>query len=148
LAVAAIIAGWALAQQPTFLPGLTIEEAAAGDATLVATLVGLVAGLAIVLPSLFLLFRLVLRGRFDAATLQETDAGPGTTAPGGIPRGVRGATAVCLLAGVALVLFGGDLAAVVGVLGLLAFCALATVALLQPADLGSGPSHRSRRLPP
>jgi cytochrome d ubiquinol oxidase subunit II len=137
LAVAAIIAGWALAQQPTFLPGLTIEEAAAGDATLVATLVGLVAGLAIVLPSLFLLFRLVLRGRFDAATLQVTDAGSGTAAPGGIPRVVRRATAVCLLAGVALVLFGGDLAAVVGALALLAFCALATVALLQPADLGS-----------
>ena len=34
VAVAAIIAGWALAQQPTFLPGLTIEQAAAGDATL------------------------------------------------------------------------------------------------------------------
>jgi cytochrome bd ubiquinol oxidase subunit II len=137
LAVAAIIAGWALAQQPTFLPGLTIEEAAAGDATLVATLVGLVAGLAIVLPSLFLLFRLVLRGRFDAATLQETDAGPLTAIPGGIRRGIRGATAACLLAGVALVLFGGDLAAVIGALALLAFCALATVTLLQPADLGS-----------
>jgi cytochrome d ubiquinol oxidase subunit II len=138
LAVAAIIAGWALAQQPTFLPGLTIEEAAASDATLVATLVGLVAGLVIVLPSLFLLFRLVLRGRFDAATQQETDAGPLTAGwSGGIPRGVRGVTAVFLLAGVALVLFGGDLAAVVGALALLAVCALATVGLLQPADLGS-----------
>ena len=62
VAVAAIIAGWALAQQPTVLPGLTIEAAAAGDATLVATLIGLVVGLAIVLPSLFVLFRLVLRG--------------------------------------------------------------------------------------
>jgi cytochrome d ubiquinol oxidase subunit II len=138
LAVAAIIAGWALAQQPTFLPGLTIEEAAASDATLVATLVGLVAGLVIVLPSLFLLFRLVLRGRFDAAAQQETDAGPLTAGwSGGIPRGVRGVTAVFLLAGVALVLFGGDLAAVVGALALLAVCALATVGLLQPADLGS-----------
>ena len=28
-AVAAIIAGWALAQRPTFLPGLTIQQAAA-----------------------------------------------------------------------------------------------------------------------
>jgi len=46
---------------------------------------------------------------------------------------------VCLLSGVALVLFGGDRAAVAGALALLAFCALATVALLQPADLDSRP---------
>ena len=30
LAIAAIIAGWALARWPTILPGLTIEQAAAG----------------------------------------------------------------------------------------------------------------------
>src|SRR6266567_8014829 len=51
LAVAAIIAGWALAQSPVFLEGLTVREAAAGPDTLVAVL----AGAAILFPSLALL---------------------------------------------------------------------------------------------
>ena len=34
-AVAAIVGGWAVAQQPMLLPGLTVHEAAAGRATLV-----------------------------------------------------------------------------------------------------------------
>jgi cytochrome bd ubiquinol oxidase subunit II len=65
VAVAAIVAGWGLAQSPIFLPGLTVEEAAAGDATLVALLVGLGIGAFVLVPSLFVLFRLVLTGRFD-----------------------------------------------------------------------------------
>jgi cytochrome bd ubiquinol oxidase subunit II len=147
VAVATIIAGWALAQQPTFLPGLTIEQAAAGDATLVATLVGLVVGLAIVVPSLFVLFRLVLRGRFDPGP----PAGNGpvfvTDASAGAARGLHGATAACLMAGVALLLFGGDFANAVGAIAVIAFCALGTVALLQPADLGSAPTPSSHRIP-
>jgi len=137
VAVAAIIAGWALAQYPTFLPGLTIDEAAAGDATLVATLVGLVAGLAIVLPSLFVLFRLVLRGRLDPLPSEQVDATAWTPAPGRAARGLRGATAACLLAGVALVLFGGDLANALGALALLGFCGVGTVTLLRPDDLAA-----------
>jgi cytochrome d ubiquinol oxidase subunit II len=135
VAVAAIIAGWALAQQPTFLPGLTIEQAAAGDATLVATLVGLVVGLAIVVPSLFVLFRLVLRGRLDSGPPVGDGPVPATVTSAGGARGLRGATAACLLAGVALLLFGGDLANAIGALALITFCALGAVTLLQPADL-------------
>src|SRR5262249_34863749 len=63
LAVAAVIAGWALAQQPVILPGLTIRQAAAPPDTLVAVIVAVLAGGAILFPSLALLFRLVLRGR-------------------------------------------------------------------------------------
>src|SRR4051812_28539447 len=63
LAVAGIIAGWALAQSPTLLPGLTVEQAAAPHDTLVAVLVAIAAGAAILFPSLALLFRLVLGGR-------------------------------------------------------------------------------------
>ena len=138
-AVAAIIAGWALAQQPTFLPGLTIEQAAAGDATLKATLIGIVAGLAIVLPSLLVLFRLVLRGRFDAAPpVANAPVRPSMTS-GGAARGLGGATAACLLTGAALLLFGGELANGIGALALIGFCALGTVALLRPADLASAP---------
>jgi cytochrome bd ubiquinol oxidase subunit II len=143
VAVASIIAGWALAQQPTFLPGLTIEQAAAGRATLVATLVGLVVGLAIVLPSLFVLFRFVLGGRFDPVSVWEFDAVT-AAAPGRAARGFFGATAACLLAGTALLLLGGALANAIGAVALLAFCALGTVTLLRPADLGSAPPQGSR----
>jgi len=66
LAVAAMITGWALAQQPLLLPGLTIHQAAAGHDTLVAVIVAVIAGGAILFPSLALLFRLVLTGHLDA----------------------------------------------------------------------------------
>src|SRR5215208_1000479 len=143
VAVAAIIAGWALAQQPTFLPGLTIVQAAAGRATLVATLVGLVVGMAIVVPSLFVLFRLVLHGSLDSGPPVGNGPVLATVASAGAARGLRGATAACLMAGVALLLFGGDLANAIGAIALIAFCALGTVALLQPADLGNAPSPSS-----
>ncbi len=65
-AVAAVACGWALAQQPEFLPGaLTVEEAAAADATLAAVLIAFVVGVLVLAPSLVLLWRLVLRGRLD-----------------------------------------------------------------------------------
>src|SRR5205823_7811452 len=65
LAVAAIIAGWALAQKPEMLPGLTVRQAAAGHDALVVVVVSVLAGGAILFPSLALLFRLLLKGRFD-----------------------------------------------------------------------------------
>lgn len=64
-AVGAIVVGWGLAQRPTLLPGLTVAEAAAESSTLVVLLTGLGIGALIVGPSLFVLFRLVLAGRFD-----------------------------------------------------------------------------------
>jgi cytochrome d ubiquinol oxidase subunit II len=66
LAVAAIIIGWALAQDPYLLPGeLTLEQAAASDATLGSLLVSIAIGLLILVPSLWYLYRLVLRGTLD-----------------------------------------------------------------------------------
>jgi cytochrome d ubiquinol oxidase subunit II len=66
LAVGAILAGWALAQRPDFLPGeLSFQDAAAGDATLLATLIALIVALAVILPAIALLFRLTLQGRLD-----------------------------------------------------------------------------------
>ena len=44
LAVAAIVAGWGIAQSPDLLPGLTIEDAAAGRPTLWALLISIAAG--------------------------------------------------------------------------------------------------------
>jgi cytochrome d ubiquinol oxidase subunit II len=67
LAVAATIAGWALAQNPVFLRGLTVREAAAGHDALIALVVAVVAGAVILFPSLALLFRLTLGGRLGHA---------------------------------------------------------------------------------
>ena len=71
LAVAAILVGWALAQRPRLLPGLTIDQAAAGRSTLIAVIVAVVVGAVVLVPSLVLLFRLVLRGRFDPADVPD-----------------------------------------------------------------------------
>jgi cytochrome d ubiquinol oxidase subunit II len=70
VAVAATIAGWALAQNPVFLKGLTIREAAAGHDTLVAVVVAVLVGGLLLFPSLALLFRLTLGGELR-------DSGPG-----------------------------------------------------------------------
>jgi cytochrome d ubiquinol oxidase subunit II len=64
VAVGAILVGWALAQRPDFLPGeLSFQDAAAGDSTMLATLIALVIALAVIVPALALLFRLTLKGR-------------------------------------------------------------------------------------
>ena len=123
VAVAAIIAGWGLAQEPSFLPGLTVEEAAAGDATLVAIAVSVGFGLLLLLPSLALLFRLVLTGRFDPGEeARDASAGTARSAAPAIPPAAPAATAGIgaalalvfegwlLAAGVALMLVGAVLA--------------------------------------
>jgi cytochrome d ubiquinol oxidase subunit II len=74
LAVAAIVAGWALAQRPYFLPGLTVSEAAAGRSTLIAVVVTAAIGAVVLVPSLILLFGLFLRGRLDAGAVPDAPA--------------------------------------------------------------------------
>ena len=62
LAVATILIGWAAAQYPYVLPpDLTIADAAAGQATLVAMLVTLVVGSCVLVPALVYLYRLFQR---------------------------------------------------------------------------------------
>lgn len=66
IAVAAVVAGFALAQEPYLLPpSLTVDDAAAPDATLAAMLGCSVVGMLILVPALVWLFRLVLRGDLD-----------------------------------------------------------------------------------
>jgi cytochrome bd ubiquinol oxidase subunit II len=66
LAVAAVVVGWALAQDPYLLPGeLTFEKAAADDAVLGAVLISMAVGTLILAPSLWFLYRLTLQGRLD-----------------------------------------------------------------------------------
>jgi cytochrome bd ubiquinol oxidase subunit II len=67
-AVAAVTIGWAAAQEPYILPGeLTIDAAAAPDATLTAVLISVAVGLCLLGPSLYALYSLVLKGRLDQA---------------------------------------------------------------------------------
>ncbi|MFZ9669480.1 MAG: cytochrome d ubiquinol oxidase subunit II [Solirubrobacterales bacterium] len=68
LATAAVVAGWGLAQSPDILPGLTIDEAAAPDNVIIALLFAIGIGLLVLVPSIALLYGLVLDGRFDSAT--------------------------------------------------------------------------------
>jgi cytochrome bd ubiquinol oxidase subunit II len=66
VAVAAVMVGWVLANRPDLLPGqLTLEEAAAPDATLTALSVSVGIGFLILGPSLWYLYKLVLQGRLD-----------------------------------------------------------------------------------
>jgi cytochrome d ubiquinol oxidase subunit II len=66
LAVACVVVGWALAQQPYVLPSeLTLDEAAASDATLSAVVIAVGLGMLILAPSLWFLYHLVLQGRLD-----------------------------------------------------------------------------------
>jgi cytochrome bd ubiquinol oxidase subunit II len=64
VAVGAIVAGWALAQEPYLLPpDLTLDAAAASDATLWALLGSTAIGLLVLIPALVWLFRLALGGK-------------------------------------------------------------------------------------
>jgi cytochrome d ubiquinol oxidase subunit II len=135
LAVAAVVAGWALGQWPTILPGLTVSQAAAPHDVLVAVVVSVLAGGAILFPSLALLLRLALTGRLEGA-----EAGPQT-----LPAGRAGLARTSLLARVAVacLIIGIGLlnvadarwAHAVGVASLFAFIVTAFVAII-PAMLG------------
>ncbi|PYM78073.1 MAG: cytochrome D ubiquinol oxidase subunit II [Candidatus Rokuibacteriota bacterium] len=128
LAVAAIVGGWAFAQQPHLLAGLTIEQAAAGRATLIAVVIATVVGATILIPSLALLFSLFLRGHLDAHVVEaHVLDGPGADA---IDRTrLLGALALAsLFVGAGLmVLADSGWAHAVGITGLAAFAASAFV---------------------
>jgi cytochrome bd ubiquinol oxidase subunit II len=99
-AVIAIIVGWALARWPTLLPGLTIDQAAAGHDTLVWVTIAVIGGGVILFPSLGILFRLMLTGRFTAPeSMAPPGAPPGWVVTSGLlPR----LAVVCLIAGFGL----------------------------------------------
>jgi cytochrome bd ubiquinol oxidase subunit II len=135
LAVAAVIAGWAAAQEPRVLPGLTVTQAAAGRATLIATVAAVAAGAVVLVPSLALLYSLVLRGRLD--TVHEAPGSPGAPetaitrpAPGaGRTRLEAAFAAVTLVAGAGLLVFADPAwAHGLGVVALVA-CAVTVFAL-------------------
>ena len=133
LAVAAIVAGWGLAQSPILLPGLTVQQAAAPHDTLVAVVVAVLGGALIVFPSLALLFRLTLGGRLRPS--EEAAAGAGPAAPGALlsasaPGLLTRAAGGCLVAGVGfLTIAETGWAHAIGVCALFAFIVLGFLAL-------------------
>ena len=134
VAVAAIIAGWAVAQSPIFLPGLTIEAAAAPRATLIAVIVAVLGGAVILFPSLALLFRLFLRGRLaDSGEDLELSARPPQLVRASRHAFLARAALACLIAGIGLLTVAeAGWAHALGVVSLLAFVALGFPAALPP----------------
>ncbi len=121
-AVAAVIAGWAVAQEPFILPGLTISQAAAGRSTLLAVVISVPIGAVVLVPSLALLFRLFLRGLLSP-TGEPASPGPrGAYVTGLRPARVLGPLAGgSLLAGLVLMaVLNSGWAHVIGVLCLFA----------------------------
>jgi cytochrome d ubiquinol oxidase subunit II len=140
LAVAAIIAGWALAQQPILLRGLTIRQAAAPHDTLVLVVIAVLAGAAILFPSLAALFGLVLRGHFDPGVAKVATHTP--TARGILSASARGlltrTAAALLIAGFGLLTIANAAwAHAIGVVCLLAFVVTAFVAVA-PTEIAAG----------
>jgi cytochrome bd ubiquinol oxidase subunit II len=133
IAVAAVILGWTLARWPTILPGLTIDQAAAGHDTLVWVVVAVLAGGAILFPSLALLFHLAVTGRFAAA--EAPLVGPTAEPLASFRTGMLARTSVALLiAGFALLTVAdAGWAHAIGVLCLLAFVVIAFVAIVPGA---------------
>jgi cytochrome d ubiquinol oxidase subunit II len=131
-AVAAIVAGWALARWPTILPGLTVHDAAAGHDTLVAITVAVLAGAVILFPALGYLFRLALTGGFVAP---EDETAPAATA--GLshvaPRVLVRSAAACLVVGFGLLTVADAAwAHAVGLVCLFAFVVLGFGAIVLP----------------
>jgi cytochrome d ubiquinol oxidase subunit II len=124
LAIAAVLAGWALAQWPRILPGLDLRQAAASHDMLVAVIIAVLGGGAILFPSLAWLFRLTLRGSFDPIS-------PTEQVPSGAPaaKGTTGHTTAAgriavtgLIVGVGLLVFADAPALhAIGVASLIAF---------------------------
>jgi cytochrome d ubiquinol oxidase subunit II len=156
LAVAGVVAGWAAAQAPRMLPGMTVTQAAAGRATLVGLTIAVGCGAVILIPALALLYALYLRGRLDtpeaeprapapavpgqpapdqpapAPPAPPSAGGTGTVASAGRTRVLSGIAIAGLIAGGMLLVFT-DMAwtHAVGVACVLA-CAVATFRLVGP----------------
>jgi cytochrome d ubiquinol oxidase subunit II len=141
LAVAGVVAGWALAQSPTLLPGLTVRQAAAAHDTLLLVVIAVLAGGLLLFPSLALLFRLVLGGRLDhghGAAAVDGHAPPPPSASGLLSASTPGLLAriagACLLAGFGLLSIAeAGWAHAIGVVALFLFIGCGFLAVALPA---------------
>jgi len=137
IAVAAVIAGWALAQSPDLLPGLTIDQAAAPRDTMIALIVAVVAGGIILFPALAVLFRLMLAGHLsprDANAVTPAD----TQHLSSSGRGAMRKAIACLVVGLGfLTVADAGWAHAIGVTALFGFAILAAAALIVPEVSGA-----------
>jgi cytochrome d ubiquinol oxidase subunit II len=145
------------------LPGLTVAEAAAGRSTLVATIIGVAVGAVVLVPSLAVLYSLVLRGRLDTAVVPDSAAAAGSggaaagsdEGPGAVGRRslrvsrgrlAAGFAVVTLVAGIGLLVFAEPAwANGLGAVALIA-CAVTVFALASrpAAELRVGRPRRQR----
>jgi cytochrome d ubiquinol oxidase subunit II len=135
IAVAGLLGGWAAAQRPYLLPGLTLHDAAADNATLISVIVAIAIGAVILFPSLAFLFRLVLTGRLDSGRLtpERHPVGPDATRPAWAGR----AALACFVLGAVLFVFAdGDAAHAVAVVAF-AVAAVFAYAAIGPDQLAS-----------
>jgi cytochrome d ubiquinol oxidase subunit II len=140
LAVGAIVAGWAAAQRPDILPGLTVEAAAASHSALVAVIVGVAVGAIVLVPSLVLLFGLFLRGRFDPHVVEREPVHEAAPRPAPLQPRLGIAAFGCLVVGGTLTFFfETSWAHIIGVSALLAFVGLGFAALAALVAAGDTP---------
>ena len=131
--IAAVIGGWALARYPTLLPGLTVHRAAAPRDTLICLIVAVLAGGALLFPSLALLFRLTLGGHLQPATPVQEGPSPGTAIPLRPGLGVRAAVALLIVGVGMLNAADAPWAHVIGVVSLFGFIIVGFAAIVPPA---------------
>lgn len=128
VAVTGLLGGWAAAQRPDLLPGLTLRAAAADNATMISVIVSIAIGGVILFPSLGFLFRLVLTGRFDPGRVAPERHPFGPDAPR--PAWAGRAALACFVLGTALFVFAdGDAAHTVAVIAFAATAVLAFTAV-------------------
>jgi cytochrome bd ubiquinol oxidase subunit II len=132
-AVAAVIAGWAVAQSPRLLPGLTIRQASAGHATLVALVIAVAGGALILGPSLALLFKLTLAGRFDVGRATVAQRSQTRRPAAHLPTRLAAAGAL-LVVGAACTVLLDSWGLALGVVSLLAFVLVAFTPLATPPE--------------
>src|SRR5205807_7765824 len=134
LAVAAVIAGWAFARYPVLLPGLTVGQAAAPHDTLVAVVVAVLAGGAILFPSLGPLFALLLRGHLgDPEEGADTESASGGRPPGSTALQARVAVALLIVGVGFLNAADAPWAHAVGVMSLFGFLLVGFAAIVPRA---------------
>lgn len=144
VAVAALLLGWAAAQRPYVLPPtLTLSAGAAATSTQVAVIISVGIGAIVLFPSLAVLFRLALTGRFDpgARPVYTPDAEPIVRRRG---RSAQAAI-VLLLAGVLLLTIAEPPAA--HAFGVVALTAAGIIAFMAvgPAELANRPATGPER---
>ena len=147
VAVAGLLAGWAAAQRPDLLPGLSVRDAAADNATLIAVLIALAVGVVVLFPSLAFLFRLSLAGRLQLDRSAPAAQHP-ERADAPRPRWAPRAALACYVAGAVLLVFADDDAG--HILGVAAFVATALLGYtaIGPDQLAAGEPHVHVEPPP